>query len=355
MSNPRVITTSLFLSLIVLVAGSCSHIGSNAIVGDASATGNTGPTADAATPLRETQRTMKRVIDNVHILIDNNLGQDYVFGGCMAYLMECLGESEAYDYWFFAGVSGDSYTQVYERDLSRWTPSLSRACFDQHLMDRVFGAAGYGYSFVDGTAIGRNQEAFRSRVVESIDQGIPVIAKGFDYTWNGKIHRNWDIGCIVGYEDAGDTLLYVSQDLVTPSPHMAQDPIVPRAFTLDSTFTLVFVGEKTHSPPLESVYREAIRNIVRLNRMADRGSVSFGTKAFEQWAADLESGRPDSLPVEELDFWHHYGGYLVTLYTNMYGQHFTQRAIEACPNHAGLSEVPAGRAGQGGLGPIAAI
>jgi hypothetical protein len=284
---------------------------------------------------------MKIAIENVHILIDNNLGQDYVFAGCMAYVMECLGESKAYDYWFFAGVSGDSYTQVYDRDLSRWTPSLSRACFDQHLMDRVFGAAGYGYSFVDGTAIGRSQEEFRSRVVESIDQGIPVIAKGFDYTSDGRIHRNWDIGCIVGYEDAGDTLLYVSQDLVTPSPHMAQDPIVPRAFTLDSTYTLVLVGEKTHCPSLDSVYREAIRNIPRLNRMPDRGSVSFGTKAFEQWASDLESGRLDSLAAEDLGFWQHYGGYLVTLYTNLYGQHFTQRAIEACPDHPGLSRVPA--------------
>ncbi len=61
---------------------------------------------------------MKKVLDNVHLLIDNNLGQDYVFDGCMAYLMECLGESNHYDYWYFGGVSGDLYTQVYHQDLA---------------------------------------------------------------------------------------------------------------------------------------------------------------------------------------------------------------------------------------------
>jgi hypothetical protein len=35
--NQRVIANTLLLSLIVLVAGSCSHIGSNAIAGDAAA------------------------------------------------------------------------------------------------------------------------------------------------------------------------------------------------------------------------------------------------------------------------------------------------------------------------------
>ncbi len=86
--------------------------------------------------------SMNRVLSNYHILIDNNLGQDYAFDGCMAYLMECLGDSQAYDYWFFAGVSGDSYTQVYEWDLNRWILDLSHVCFGEELMRRVFGAVG---------------------------------------------------------------------------------------------------------------------------------------------------------------------------------------------------------------------
>jgi len=40
-----------------------------------------------------------------------------------------------------------------------------------------------------------------------------------------------------------------------------------------------------------------------------------------------------------LDFWPNYGRYLVILYTNMFGQHFTQRAIDICPELTVLSEV----------------
>lgn len=52
------------------------------------------------------------LLSAIHYLIDKNQGQHYVFNGCMAYLMESLGESKDYDYCFFSGVSGDCYTQV---------------------------------------------------------------------------------------------------------------------------------------------------------------------------------------------------------------------------------------------------
>ena len=42
---------------------------------------------------------------NTHIPMDNNLGQDYVFPGCTAYLAECLGRSDACDYWSFANMA----------------------------------------------------------------------------------------------------------------------------------------------------------------------------------------------------------------------------------------------------------
>jgi hypothetical protein len=286
---------------------------------------------------------MKKVLDNVHLLIDNNLGQDYVFDGCMAYLMECLGESKDYDYWFFSGVSGDSYTQIYQQALDTWTLDFSHACFDDDLIRRVFQAIGYGYCFVTGSELKMNLEKYRRQVVDSIDRGVPVIAKGFDFpTWEGKIGKTYksiDIGCIVGYVNAGETFLYISQDSVTPSPHMATDPILPRPFMLDPSYCLVFTGQKKQAPSLASVYKDAIWNIPRLNTMPERDGIFFGTQAFEHWATDLENGRFDPLAEDQLDFWPHYGGYLVILYTNLYGQHFTQRALELCPELTFLPEV----------------
>jgi hypothetical protein len=282
---------------------------------------------------------MKKVLDNVHILIDNNLGQDYVFDGCMAYLMECLGESDRYDYWFFSGVSGDSYTQIYQQDLNKWIMDFSHACFGDDLLERVFRAVGYGYTLVTGSDLKEDLENYKRQVVDSIDQGIPVIAKGFDFAIGGKTYPNLDIGCIVGYEDAGATLLSVSQDSVTPSPHMASDPLNLRSFVLDPSYCLVFAGQKNQAPSLASVYTEAIRNIPRLNALPERDGIFFGTKAFEQWGIDLESGKFDPVSEDQLDFWPHYGSYLVILYTNMYGQHFTQRAMELCPEITVLPEV----------------
>ena len=108
---------------------------------------------------------------------------------------------------------------------------------------------------------------------------------------------------------------------------------------MDASFSLVFPGEKKQAPRLQDVYRKAIRRVPRLNAMPPRGGVSFGSQAFRDWASDLEAGKFDDLPTDRLDYWPHYGGYLVLYYTNVFGQHFTQRALEACPDLAPVSEI----------------
>lgn len=46
---------------------------------------------------------MKTLLKNHRRLCDALCGEKYSFDGCMAYLMECLGEPEAYDYLFLQG------------------------------------------------------------------------------------------------------------------------------------------------------------------------------------------------------------------------------------------------------------
>jgi hypothetical protein len=60
------------------------------------------------------------------------------------------------------------------------------ACFDDDLFRRVFRAVGYDYFFVTGSALKGNIEKYRRQVVDSIDHGVPVIAKGFDFSMGGK-------------------------------------------------------------------------------------------------------------------------------------------------------------------------
>lgn len=39
--------------------------------------------------------------DRIRPLIGMEQGQNDWLNGCMAFLMECMGESAEYDYWFF--------------------------------------------------------------------------------------------------------------------------------------------------------------------------------------------------------------------------------------------------------------
>ena len=71
---------------------------------------------------------MKTLLKNCRPLCDALCGEMYSFDGCMAYLMECLGEPDAFDYLFFAGVTGDVFTPLYSRDPRRFAACLS-ACF----------------------------------------------------------------------------------------------------------------------------------------------------------------------------------------------------------------------------------
>ena len=92
---------------------------------------------------------MKTLLKNCRPLCDALCGEMYSFDGCMAYLMECLGEPDAFDYLFFAGVTGDVFTPLYSRDPRRFAACLSDACPGDAL-DDAFAACGYAYERFTG-------------------------------------------------------------------------------------------------------------------------------------------------------------------------------------------------------------
>ena len=265
-----------------------------------------------------------------HPLLDKYQGQNYAFCGCMALLMEYLGESKDYDYWFFSGVSGDCFTQVYGQDLTKWYQCLSHACFDEHLIKRVFDACGYDYTFVSPESFSANREKYLQKVVSHIDRDLPVIVKGFSFPFNDKLYPVEEISCVVGYENGGQVLLYLPDTSTTPTP-----------FPLDIPYTLVFSEEKKKAPDLPEVYRRAIANIPLLNLAPPRDGISFGAHAFLDWADALENGKFDDIPVEDLDNWPHYGAYLCIIATNVSRPDFLNRVKELCPDIKELTAINA--------------
>lgn len=270
----------------------------------------------------------RKTLGNIHRFMDKYQGQNFVFNGCMAYLMECLGASKDYDYWFFSGVSGDCFTQVYGQDLTRWYQCLSHACFDERLIKRVFDACGYDYTYVSPQSFAANPDKYVKKVVQHIDRGLPVIVKGLNVFWSDRIWLVDEISCVVGYENGGETLLFLPDDTATPT-----------AFSLDIAYALVFVEEKTQAPALPDVYRQAIANIPALNVAPPRDGVSFGVQAFLDWAENIENGRFDDVPTDEIDIWRHYGEYLCIIASNVCCPFFLNRAKELCPDVKELAAI----------------
>lgn len=228
---------------------------------------------------------MSRTLINhipIHPLQYPDQGQNYVFNGCMTFLMECIGEKNGqYDYWFFSTVSGDSYVQVFSKNKEKWITCFSHAKFDRELIKRVFDAVGYNFTYLEAKDWRKDKEAVKAKIKEYIDKGVPVIGKGFYSIFHDTELPTSEISCIIGYENDGDCFYRLGEentDLV--------------AFTLDDTppYTFVFIGEKKEVPPVAEVYRNALKIAPQLMRTApyDNQDVYFGNDAFEQWANMLE-------------------------------------------------------------------
>jgi AraC-like DNA-binding protein len=255
----------------------------------------------------------RKIVDNIplHQLQYPEQGQNYVFNGCMKYLMECMNEDERYDYWFFSAVSGDCYVQVFGADKDKWHTCFSQAKFDYDLIKRVFDAIGYGFVYADAKTWQADKDKTRAKLIEYIDRGIPVIGKGF-HCPPQKGHGEWptdEVSCIIGYENDGDCFYRLPEEATDLIPFTLDDPIA---------YTFVFIGDKKDPPSLAEAYKTALLNAPGLMKSppSDAGDVFFGNDAFEQWARMLESGFFSRMPKDEFDAfnniaqWRYHGVYL---------------------------------------------
>ena len=264
-------------------------------------------------------------------------GQNYVFNGCMKFLMECVGEkNEQYDYFFFSAVSGDSYVQVFNTNKEKWSTCFSHAKFDYDLIKRVFDAIGYDFTYLEAADWRKDKEAVKAKIKEYIDRGIPVIGKGFYSVFHGSQLPTSEVSCIIGYENDGDCFYRMTEE--------STDLV---AFTLDDAlpYTFVFIEGKKEAPTIAQVYRNALRIAPELMRTVpcDNDDVYFGNDAFEQWARALESDfyritKEEYEATNAIANWRYYCIYICIIATNIYSkQHTTDRAIRLNPDLASLA------------------
>ena len=227
---------------------------------------------------------MKTLLKNCRPLCDALCGEMYSFDGCMAYLMECLGEPDAFDYLFFAGVTGDVFTPLYSRDPHRFAVCLSDACPGDAL-DDAFAACGYAYERFTGAEA--DADALSDRICASLGRGLPVLvrAPGAD---------GWELfGVICGWED-GAPLILLGEDET------------PRRY-IGPFSELIFVGGRRERPAPAEVYRRAVLAVPARLRRASTAAYSFGRRAFDDWADALTSGALAAIPADDPIWYTHDG------------------------------------------------
>jgi len=252
-------------------------------------------------------------IPTIHRLITSEKGENYWFNGCAAYVMECLDEAD-FDYDFFAGITGDVFTQHYTYGGIAWDGFSSYMLEERpaEFVKETFAKCGYSAEYADKIDV--------KKVAEYIDKGVPVIV------WKPLF------GVIVGYEDDGDTLLYISGD-----------ESEPKAIKLSEIgeACFVFVGEKVKDIPLDEIYRQSIRDIVpRFSIKTEK--YCMGADAFRAWADEIKSEKFDELDAEKFDLWAKHTNFVCVLATNGSCCHeFLKRAQELNPDLGFLQDVSA--------------
>jgi len=284
----------------------------------------------------------RNIISTIHPLISDNAGENYWFNGCARYVMECLNEPD-YDYWFFAGLTGDNFTQFYPRRGS--CCAVSDYLMGPDYAAWVFDQVGYACEYVTKQELLADQAHYLKKIMAHIDRGVPVI------------HCAW--GVFVGYEDDGGTLLYLTHERTEPKrltvggERFIAEPIAPDEGQRDLSFEtcdLIFAGEKKEQKDLARLYREAIQRLPALLRTKTDEYV-FGAGAFRAWADDIENGKLGGnaldgknvyCEVDGSEKWWNYTNYVCALATNGSCCHsFLQKAMELNPDMAFLQEISA--------------
>lgn len=279
------------------------------------------------------------IIPNIHKVITMHYGENYWFNGCAKYVMECLGEKD-YDYCFFAGLTGDTFAQVYATDHYRGDGATDFFLNDKDItghIENIFAECGYASTFVSIQQLVNNKEMYLQTLKAYIDKGIPVISD----IWGTNIPRNrWGWGVIVGYEDFGKVLLFLNGEMTEPE-RLTYSQLIPDEYTPGQNACMgwVFVGEKRKQIELAEIYRKRIKSLPKLLTTKSEG-YCFGAEAFRSWAADIENGRYEQIKPEEFDDWTMYTTYVCNLATNSSCCHeYLNRAQKLNPDMTYLRKV----------------
>lgn len=195
-------------------------------------------------------RQNSNVLTEIRGILQGCEGKNYGFDDCMAFLMERIGETPKLDYWTFTGITGDGITQVYNKNAS----TLCEYCVSGYLagpdyVSNIFDTIGYEHTYIKAEQINAGKPAFLQKLMDSIDKGIPVIVKTNLADVPGVKTDVLTHFLYVGYEDNGNTLLFLWEESATLKKY-------------DTTGVIkqdwIFAGKKKNGIAFDQIIRNAV-------------------------------------------------------------------------------------------------
>ena len=233
--------------------------------------------------LKMVTKQSNNILPDLHPLVEWHHGENYLFDGCMRFLMERAAPDlpEIADFDFFGGISGDTFVQTYghgwERPFNLEDLSLSTLWNGPDFVKHVFDEIGYSHSYIPHTLINSNKNMYIETLKAYIDKGIPVIQRWVpDQPNKGCCHT-----LLVGYEENGGALLYLDGDSVDPIKYETSEPIM---------WDWIFIGDKKQEIDFVQLYKNLLRHTLSCLTAPDKLGCSFGARAYQAWADDIENG-----------------------------------------------------------------
>lgn len=273
--------------------------------------------------------------------VTNELGENYWFGGCGRYVMGALGETQ-YDYLHFAGLTGDVFAQAYAGG-KFWGDCVTD--YRMHdpdagaFIEGIFHRCGYASVFVPETELRAHWGQYLQKLMSSIDRGVPVISNLFLQKF-----APWAV--LVGYENQGKILLYMTDNMTKPAEipaaQLLSPPVAPPHPAAEAGLRgWLFIEEKVAEVPCSQLYRDRILTLpALLTEKTDK--YCFGAAAFRAWAEDVAAGKGAENTPAAFDAWFIHGTYVCNCATNACCCHeFLQRVMDLCPEMGFLRQVSA--------------
>jgi len=273
------------------------------------------------------ERFVRKVLEGVprvgYMKRDDGRYEFTTFASCLKSCMRFLGEDFSYEYIMTTSGAGLRFMWLPHLWDGGNSDILQMAGDTLEPMRRAFKAVGYSHEviikahinpaerrswaaeLIKNSAIGvdgrtADKEGFRQCVVESIDEGRPILAFG--------VIGPPECCIITGYEDDGETLIgwnffQEKQDNSESDLPFAIATGVA-GFRKSDWFTdtcgLILIGEKQQMPSLAELYRSSLKWALTVLRTTKVGDHYCGIPAYTAWAEDISNDEyfpPDNVSI----------------------------------------------------------